>query len=269
LTRVRRFQQDDAHIFCREDQIKDEIQNALAFMQHVYGVFGFEFALELSTRPEKFLGEISQWEKAEGDLKLALDKFGKPWKLNPGDGAFYGPKIDIHVFDALKRSHQCATIQLDFQLPQRFKLDYVNESEKYERPVIIHRAIYGSLERFIAILIEHIEGKWPFWLSPRQALIVPVSNKFDEYALKVHQKLWDEGFYVDVDVSGKTLERKILHGTEEMPYNFVLVVGAVEQETDSVNVRPRGTSKDQKVRAEPMKMDDLIKHFHKLAAEFK
>ena len=170
LTRVRRFQQDDAHIFCRFDQITDEIGNALLFMEHVYGVFGFEFSLELSTRPEKFLGEIKQWEEAELALKNALDKFGKPWKINPGDGAFYGPKIDIHVHDCMKRAHQCATIQLDFQLPNRFKLEYMNENKETSVPVIIHRAIYGSVERFFAILIEHIEGKWPFWISPRQAL---------------------------------------------------------------------------------------------------
>lgn len=268
LTRVRRFQQDDAHIFCREDQITEEINNALAFMEHVYGVFGFHFSLELSTRPEKFLGEVEQWNSAEEALKNSLDKFGKPWKLNPGDGAFYGPKIDIHVFDALKRSHQCATIQLDFQLPQRFKLEYQSESEKLERPVIIHRAIYGSLERFIAILIEHIEGKWPFWLSPRQALVVPVSNKFDDYAFKVQQRLWEAGFFVDVDTSGRTLDRKIVYGWD-MEYNFVLIVGAVEQDSDSVNVRPRGTAKDAKARAEPMKVEDLIKHFNQLVQEYK
>jgi threonyl-tRNA synthetase len=173
LTRVRRFQQDDAHIFCTTEQIEAEVTGALDFLTHIYGIFGFEFQLALSTRPEKFLGEIETWNQAEKALADCLNKNGKEWKLNPGDGAFYGPKIDIHVFDALKRKHQCATIQLDFQLPIRFKLAYQSDSNnEFKRPVIIHRAILGSVERMIAILCEHTGGKWPFWLSPRQ---VPLS----------------------------------------------------------------------------------------------
>eukprot|EP01091_Cochliopodium_minus_P019519 TRINITY_DN822_c0_g1_i1.p1 TRINITY_DN822_c0_g1~~TRINITY_DN822_c0_g1_i1.p1 ORF type:complete len:705 (-),score=234.88 TRINITY_DN822_c0_g1_i1:88-2202(-) len=268
LTRVRRFQQDDAHIFCRREQITEEIENALGFMKHVYGVFGFEFSLELSTRPKNFMGEISQWDEAEQSLKDALNKFGKPWKLNPEDGAFYGPKIDIHVYDCMKRSFQCATIQLDFQLPIKFELQYLDENNTLVRPVIIHRAIYGSVERFFAILTEHTEGKWPFWVSPRQALVVPIGSGFNEYAEKVQKQLFEAGFYVDVDTSGKTMERKILYANE-FQYNFTLVVGAVEQENNSVNVRPRGTGKDQKGRGEPMSIDDLIKHFKNLVEEYK
>ena len=168
LTRVRRFQQDDAHIFCRPDQIKEEMAGCLDFLKFVYGVFGFTYQLRLSTRPEKFLGDIEVWNKAEKDLSDSLDSMEIPWKLNPGDGAFYGPKIDITLQDALKRHHQCATIQLDFQLPVRFNLNYIDDKGEKQHPVMIHRAILGSVERMIAVLTESYGGKWPFWLSPRQ-----------------------------------------------------------------------------------------------------
>jgi len=188
LTRVRRFQQDDAHIFCAQDQIKSELKGALNFMARVYGIFGFKFSLELSTRPEKFLGDIEVWNRAEKQLEEQLNEFkaetGSEWKLNPGDGAFYGPKIDIHIKDAIHRSHQCATIQLDFQLPIRFDLKFSNNQDKPEKPVIIHRAILGSVERFMAILIEHTAGKWPFWISPRQVVMVPVNARNLDYAKK-------------------------------------------------------------------------------------
>lgn len=161
LTRVRRFQQDDAHIFCMPEQIEEEIAGALDFLKHVYGVFGFEFQLHLSTMPDEHLGDLATWEKAESALSKALDNlFPGAWKLNPKDGAFYGPKIDIKLFDALKRPHQCATIQLDFQLPQRFQLHFNRDDDSKDHPVMIHRAIFGSLERFMAILIEHTGGKW-------------------------------------------------------------------------------------------------------------
>jgi len=212
LTRVRRFQQDDAHIFCTHDMIKSEIKSCLEFMQNVYGIFGFEFTLELSTRPkENFLGEIEIWDKAEKALEESLNDFGKPWKLNPGDGAFYGPKIDIHIQDALKRSHQCATIQLDFNLPERFSLEYQageGEGGHMKRPVIIHRAILGSVERMIANLTEHFAGKWPFWLSPRQVIVLPVSEKFNDYAIQVQKQIHENNFYVDVELSDKKLQKK-------------------------------------------------------------
>merc|ERR1719203_1931109 len=266
LTRVRRFQQDDAHIFCRHDQIMDEIDNCLKFVKHVYGVFGFQFELELSTRPlEKFLGDIAVWDKAEDQLKGALDKFcaewneekkcnanddgdekKMKWKLNAGDGAFYGPKIDIKLFDSLNREHQCGTIQLDFQLPLRFGLSYSTKTDgskkkkddkkendavivdenlhalqqKYlhvhkhsqgtnETPVMIHRAIYGSFERFIAVLTEHLLGKWPFWLSPRQVKVIPVTPNFNEYAEKLGVIFHESGYWADVDVSKDRLNKKI------------------------------------------------------------
>lgn len=159
LTRVRRFQQDDAHIFCSTEQIQSEIDSSLEFLSHVYGIFGFKFNLVLSTRPDSYLGDLDVWQQAETALENSLNKFGKPWRLNPRDGAFYGPKIDITITDALKRAHQCGTIQLDFMLPQRFQLTYDAEGDVKCTPVIIHRALLGSLERFIAILIEHFKGK--------------------------------------------------------------------------------------------------------------
>uniref|UniRef100_A0A8C1YWZ0 threonine--tRNA ligase n=1 Tax=Cyprinus carpio TaxID=7962 RepID=A0A8C1YWZ0_CYPCA len=186
LTRVRRFQQDDAHIFCTMDQIESEMKGCLDFLRCVYDVFGFSFQLHLSTRPEKFLGDIAVWNQAEKQLENSLNEFGEPWKLNPGDGAFYGPKIDITIKDAIGRYHQCATIQLDFQLPIRFNLTYVGrDGEDKDRPVIIHRAILGSVERMIAILTENYAGKWPLWLSPRQVMLVPVNPSLEEYVKQV------------------------------------------------------------------------------------
>ncbi|KAF9021675.1 threonyl-tRNA synthetase [Hymenopellis radicata] len=227
LTRVRRFVQDDTHVFCMPSQIEDEIGALFDFMQHIYGLFGFEFSLELSTRPDNYLGAIETWNVAEDDLKQALEKYypGK-WQINPGDGAFYGPKIDITIRDALRRSFQCATIQLDFQLPERFNLKY-RAAEDHDdpdrpaaRPVIIHRAILGSLERFIAIITEHFAGKWPFWISPRQVVVIPVAGPFNEYASRVGDRLSSLGLYADVDNSDNTLAKKIRNG-EIAQYNFI------------------------------------------------
>ncbi|KAF2070642.1 hypothetical protein CYY_008036 [Polysphondylium violaceum] len=265
LTRVRKFQQDDAHIFCTTEMIEQEINSCLEFMQYVYGVFGFEFSLELSTRPENSLGEAAQWQIAESSLESALNKFGKPWKLNPGDGAFYGPKIDIHITDCLKRSHQCATIQLDFQLPIRFDLEYQSEdaNELKKRPVIIHRAILGSVERMMAILIEHTGGKWPFWLSPRQVNIVTVNKAFNEHAEKVQKTLIDAGFYVDVDGSDKTISNKVRQA-QVAQYNYILVVGQEEMEKNTVNVRTR----DNVVRGS-VGIEELVNELKNNCKEFK
>jgi len=262
LTRVRRFQQDDAHIFCMNSQIKSEISNALKFMEHVYGIFGFKFKLELSTRPEKFLGEISVWDAAEKSLAEALTEFGREWKLNPGDGAFYGPKIDIHVSDAIGRSHQCATIQLDFQLPKRFNLEYLDSTDKHEQPVIIHRAIYGSLERFLGILTEHVAGKWPFWISPRQVIVLPISEKFNEYGEKIRSELWEAGFYADIDSTDKKIEKKVREA-QLSQYNFMLVVGQKEVDTHSVNVRTRDSA-----ALATKKFEDVLLEFHALVKNF-
>lgn len=274
LSRVRRFQQDDAHIFCREDQIKDEIKDLFDFLQTIYGLLGMTFKLRLSTRPEKFMGKRETWDMAEKKLSEALDEFssspsGTPWELNEGDGAFYGPKIDIAIQDCLGREWQCATIQLDFQLPLNFGLEYMSsegvkksaeddakpklkEPKKKEekkdvapmdsdtiqapevkkervykpltpgcaRPVMIHRAMAGSFERFISILIEHYAGKWPFWLSPRQILVVPVGPGFYDYAKEVQKMFKRQGMYVDVDLTGNTFPKKIRTG-QLAQYNFI------------------------------------------------
>lgn len=255
LTRVRRFQQDDAHIFCTPEMIKSEIKGALAFLEVVYKTFGFEYNLRLSTRPEKYLGEITVWDEAEKQLKESLDESGHEWKLNPGDGAFYGPKIDITVTDALRRHHQCATIQLDFQLPIRFDLSYVSESGEKKRPVIVHRAILGSVERMIAILTESYGGKWPFWLSPRQCMVVPVAPPFDDYAKEVQAKLWEAGFQAEYDVdAGDTMNKKIRNAQLDQ-WNFIFVVGEKEKTHGTLNVRTR----DNKVHGEHSVEDVITK----------
>ncbi|KAI0058375.1 threonyl-tRNA synthetase [Artomyces pyxidatus] len=245
LTRVRRFMQDDTHVFCMPSQIEEEISALFDFMQHTYGLFGFDFSLELSTRPDNYLGSIETWDAAEAQLSKALDQhYPGKWELNPGDGAFYGPKIDITIRDALRRAYQCATIQLDFQLPERFNLKYrsaeemANPDKPPSRPVMIHRAILGSLERFIAIITEHYAGKWPFWLSPRQVLVIPVAAPYKEYASEVAAKLAALGLFADVDNGENTLPKKIRNG-EIAQYNFLLVVGQEELDSRSVNVRNR------------------------------
>jgi threonyl-tRNA synthetase len=263
LTRVRRFQQDDAHIFCAQEHIKQEITGCLDFLRCVYEKFGFTFELVLSTRPEKFLGEIEVWNEAEKALSDSLDEFGVKWGLNPGDGAFYGPKIDITIKDALKRSHQCATIQLDFQLPIRFNLSFVSESGDKKRPVIIHRAILGSVERMIAILTENCAGKWPFWLSPRQVMVVPVGPSLNEFANEVRDRLHLAGFMSESDTDdGDTMNKKI-RNAQLAQFNFILVVGDKEKASGTVNVRTR----DNKVHGE-VSIEELIQKFDRLSRDF-
>lgn len=263
LTRVRRFQQDDAHIFCAPEQIKQEILGALDFLKHVYTIFGFTFNFVLSTRPEKYLGEIEQWNEAEKALAESLNEFGLPWTENPGDGAFYGPKIDITILDALKRAHQCATIQLDFQLPIRFNLTFVSETGDKKRPVIIHRAILGSVERMIAILTESYAGKWPFWLSPRQVMVVPVGSQFDDYAETVKKHIHDAGFMVEADLdAGDTMNKKI-RNAQLAQFNFILVVGEKERSSNTVNVRTR----DNKIHGE-LSLDELVVKLNKIRDEY-
>ncbi|KAG5644667.1 hypothetical protein DXG03_007966 [Asterophora parasitica] len=259
LTRVRRFVQDDTHVFCMPSQLEDEIGYLFDFMEHVYGLFGFEFRLELSTRPDNYLGTIETWNEAEA-APLEKHHPGK-WDLNPGDGAFYGPKIDITIRDALRRSFQCATIQLDFQLPERFNLKYRAAEDTNDpgrapsRPVIIHRAILGSLERFIAIITEHFGGKWPFWISPRQVLVIPVANPYKEYASEIASRLNELGLYADVDNGENTLQKKIRNG-EIAQYNFILVVGQEELDARSVNVRNRDDV-GSKARAQTVPLEEV------------
>uniref|UniRef100_A0A8C3SGU5 threonine--tRNA ligase n=1 Tax=Chelydra serpentina TaxID=8475 RepID=A0A8C3SGU5_CHESE len=247
LTRVRRFQQDDAHIFCTMEQIEEEMKGCLNFLKSIYAVFGFTLQLHLSTRPENFLGEVEIWDHAEKQLQNSLNDFGEPWKLNPGDGAFYGPKIDIKIKDAIGRYHQCATIQLDFQLPIRFNLTYVGkDSDDKKRPVIIHRAILGSVERMIAILAENYGGKWPFWLSPRQVMVVPVGPTCEKYAQQVCREFFEAGFMADVDLDHSCTLNKKIRNAQLAQYNFILVVGEKEKANNAVNVRTR----DNKVHGE-------------------
>lgn len=261
LTRVRRFHQDDGHVFCREDQIEQEVDDCLDFMQTVYGLFGFNFSVSLSTRPEKFLGEVEAWDRAEKQLMGAIERAGMPWSLKAGDGAFYGPKIDVTVLDAHHREHQCATIQLDFQLPLRFDLKYHTSNGSTERPVIVHRAVLGSLERMFAVIIEHYAGSWPLWLSPRQVLVCSVSNASENYAKQVKLSLRKRGLHADEDTSDNALKKKIKDGTG-LKYNYVVVVGDSEAESNTVTFRERGSHQLQKMRTaefETLLMDKVRK----------
>jgi len=262
LTRVRRFVQDDAHIFCTPGQIESEVLAALHFMKEVYDVFGMSYKLELSTRPAKALGEIALWTMAEAALAKAMDNFiGEGnWRVNPGDGAFYGPKIDIKVMDAMQRVHQCATIQLDFQLPIRFDLSYQTGAPKdpetgvvpKERPVMVHRAMLGSVERMFAVLCEHYGGKWPLWLSPRQIMLIPVHKDWIPYCEELCAMLRKEKFYVDVSSGRETFQKKV-RNAQLAQYNYQLVIGEAESKNRSVNVRTRAN----KVQGE-MKIEDFM-----------
>ncbi|KAH8645627.1 hypothetical protein BX600DRAFT_391088 [Xylariales sp. PMI_506] len=317
LTRVRRFQQDDAHIFCREDQIKAEMSDLFDFLHEMYGLLGMTFKLKLSTRPEKFMGEIETWDRAESQLRESLDAFtaagGGAWTLNAGDGAFYGPKIDITIVDCLNRDWQCATIQLDFVQPVNFNLEYVTnentakkegEVEKpaqkpaekaveqpkaaepaaeekggkkewkrhvkalspgCARPVMIHRAMAGSIERFTGILCEHYAGKWPFWLSPRQILIIPVGVGYYDYAQEVQSIFHKEKMFVDVDLSGNTLQKKIRTG-QLSQYNFIFVVGDEEMKGRQVNVRWRDDTSAQD-RGKPISLAEAVEKLSKLKVD--
>jgi threonyl-tRNA synthetase len=237
LLRVRAFTQDDAHVYCTEEQIADEVADICEAIDELYARFGFEdVRVELSTRPEKSMGSEEQWAKAEAALTEALDRQDREYELNPGDGAFYGPKIDFHVTDALGRSWQCGTCQLDFQMPERFDLSYVGADDAAHRPVMIHRALLGSMERFAGILIEHYAGRFPVWLAPVQAIVLPVSDRHNEYAGRVLAELREAGVRVEVDDRSESVGKKI-RDAELGRYPYMLVVGDREQEADAVAVR--------------------------------
>jgi len=239
LFRVQAFTQDDAHHFCTPDQIGDEVLMLIDFFKEVYGAFDLnEVTLELSTRPAKSIGSDEMWEKAESALKTALDEKGVEYQLNEGDGAFYGPKIDFHIRDVLKRSWQCGTIQLDFSMPERFGLQYVGADGARHTPVMLHRACYGSIERFLGIVIENYAGAFPTWLSPTQVLVIPISEKFTDYARSISEKLLDQGLRVDVNLSDDRVGYKIREASlQKLPY--VIVVGEKEQGNGTINVRSR------------------------------
>ena len=253
LFRVRCFTQDDAHIFCTPEQIEEEIKGVINLVDKVYRMFGFDFSIELSTRPEDSMGSDELWEMAEGALKSVLDNLGKVYELNEGDGAFYGPKIDFHIKDCLGRSWQCGTVQLDFQMPERFDLTYIGEDGEKHRPVMLHRVIFGSIERFIGIIIEHFAGAFPTWLAPVQVKVMPISESQHEYAKQVVEKLKSSNIRVELDDRNEKIGYKIREAQlEKVPY--MLILGDKEVQSNSVGVRSR---KQGDIGATPV--DEFIK----------
>lgn len=238
LMRVRAFTQDDAHIFMLPEQIKDEIKGVVKLINEVYKRFGFKYKVELSTRPENSMGTDEEWQLAENSLQGALEEMNMEFKINEGDGAFYGPKIDFHLEDSLGRTWQCGTIQLDFQLPQRFDLNYIGSDGEKHRPIVIHRVIFGSIERFIGILIEHFAGKFPTWLSPVQVKILPIAEQYNNYAEAVKNRLEDNNIRVEMDVRAEKIGFKIREArNERVPY--IIVVGEKEEASQSIALRSR------------------------------
>jgi threonyl-tRNA synthetase len=238
LLRVRQLTMDDAHIFCRPDQIQDEIRGVLEFQKAIYDVFGLKPTYSLSTRPDKAIGDPAVWERAEADLRAALEQYHLAYEVKPGEGAFYGPKIDLDIQDALGRPWQLNTTQLDFQQPEQFRLEYIGEDGQPHRPVMIHRAIYGTYERFIAVLIEHYAGAFPLWLAPVQAVVVPVSDRHNAYAEAVAAQLRAAGFRIEVDARRERMQAK-LRDAQERQVPYMLVVGDRDQQAGAVSVRER------------------------------
>ena len=256
LLRVQEFHQDDAHILVAEDQIADEIRDIMSIATEIYNTFGLSYTAELSTRPDDFMGDIEVWNRAEADLKKILeDAYGEGnYEINEGDGAFYGPKIDLQMKDALGRQWQLGTIQLDFQLPLNFDLEYVAPDGTHKRPVMIHRAIFGSMERFIGILIEHFKGAFPFWLSPVQVGVVPIRQEHNDYAKKVVRALKDAGIRTEVDYADKNMNEKIKF-LKNMKEPLIVVVGDKEAESETVSVTVRG----QKQQMHDVSLTDFVK----------
>ena len=238
LMRVRSFTQDDAHLYLLPSQVKDELKKTIDLADYIYSIFGFKYRIELSTRPENSMGSEEQWELATTSLQEALEEKGIEFKINPGDGAFYGPKIDFHLEDAIGRTWQCGTIQLDFQMPERFDLTYVDKDNEKKRPVMVHRTILGSMERFMGILIEHFAGKFPAWIAPVQATVLPISEKFNDYAHEIKKSMEEKGFRVETDDRAEKIGFKIREA-QLMKIPYMLVVGEKEVEEELVSVRKR------------------------------
>ena len=253
LFRVRCFTQDDAHIFMRPDQITDEIIGVVGLINQVYSKFGFDYFVELSTRPENSMGSDEDWEAATNGLIKALEKLNMPYIVNEGDGAFYGPKIDFHLRDSLGRTWQCGTIQLDFQMPLNFGLEYIAEDGSRQRPIMIHRVCFGSIERFIGILTEHFAGKFPTWLAPTQVKVLPVSDKSMDYAKEVYEALRGKMIRCELDTRNEKIGYKIREARQVDRVPYMLIIGAKEVETNTVSVRDRDT--DQTVT---MKLDEFL-----------
>jgi threonyl-tRNA synthetase len=249
LFRLRKFTQDDAHVYCTEDQVKAQVKEMIGLTKRVYKVFNLKFDFELSTKPEKSMGKKEEWDKAELALQQALEEEKIPFEINAGDGAFYGPKIDVHVTDSIGRKWQCATIQVDFQMPQRFDLGYVEKDDKLHRPIMIHRTILGAVERFIGILIEHYAGKFPLWIAPVQSVIIPITDKHKKYAETLGKEFLENNIRNEVDKRQETVSYKIREA-EKKKIPLILVVGDKEQKGKSVAVRQEnGKVKTVKVKA--------------------
>jgi len=255
LLRVRQFHQDDAHIFCTEDQVQNEVVDLMALIDRMYKKLGLKYHLELSTRPDNSMGSDEMWQKAEAALISAMKSKNIEYKLNPGDGAFYGPKIDFHIEDAIGRTWQLGTIQLDFQMPERFDLEYIAEDGLKKRPVMLHRVILGSVERFIGIIIEHFAGAFPVWMAPVQAIILPISDKHLEYAEKIKKELFDAGVRVELDSRTESVGRKI-RDAEMQKIPYMLIVGDKEIEANKVAVRRYGDGDKGQVE-----ITELLKQF--------
>ena len=262
LFRVRCFTQDDAHIFMRPDQIRDEIMGVVHLINEVYTKFGFEYFVELSTRPEDSMGSDEDWEAATEGLRGALEALNMPYIVNEGDGAFYGPKIDFHLRDSLGRTWQCGTIQLDFQMPLNFGLEYVDENGERKRPIMIHRVCFGSIERFIGILTEHFAGKFPLWLAPVQVKVLPVSDKSMDYAQKVYQALRDAKVRCELDTRNEKIGYKIREARQVDRVPYMLIIGEKEVASETVSVRDRATD-----QTTSMSLDELVAKVKKEIAE--
>lgn len=259
LTRVQGFTQDDAHIFCTPEQLVDEINAIIDFVADTMKIFNMEFEVELSTRPESYVGDLKNWELAEAGLKEAMDKRGMKYDINEGDGAFYGPKIDFKVKDAIGRTWQCATIQLDFNLPERFDIKYQDKDGQLKTPVMLHRVIFGSMERFHGILIEHYAGKFPMWLAPTQVCIVPIAERHCDYAKIVYDKLFAAGIRAQLDDRSESMQYKIREAMDDHKIPYVLVVGDKEIEENAVSIRIRGIGQAGKLSVEDFAQKALNK----------
>ena len=249
LFRVRCFTQDDAHIFMTWDQMESEIQNVVRLFDEVYSLFGLPYEIELSTMPDDHMGDEKDWEFAQNTLKEAITEMGKSFVINEGDGAFYGPKLDFHLEDSLGRTWQCGTIQLDMQLPERFELEYVGADGEKHRPVMIHRVVFGSIERFIGVITEHFAGAFPTWLAPVQVKVMPITDRVDDYAKSVARLLDEQGFRVETDLRNEKIGYKIREAqTQKIPY--MIIVGDKEAENGTISVRTRAGGDEGSMQVE-------------------
>lgn len=259
MFRVRQFTQDDAHIYCTQEQVKDEVKKVIALIKRIYDKFGFkDVHLELSTKPEKSVGSAEVWELAERSLKESLEELGLEYKLNPGDGAFYGPKIDFHIKDAIGRSWQCGTIQCDFNLPERFDMTYIGADGQKHRPVMLHRTAFGSIERLIGIITENYKGKFPFWMAPEQIRVITIAQTHEEYAKEVRNLLQKSDFRVNIDSSQEKLGGKITQSRLER-VTYLIVIGDAEMNEKTLSVRKADSNESVKV-----KLEDAVEYFDKL-----